>query len=307
MWGQGLIAMNESALPQPESTDTIKMAIVQPNVDLAVKWKPEFKDSTLKLIERLTREAATPDVELIVFPETCAPIYIDGRLPVFKHRLLLLARELDVSIYIGFLNHGYDGPNGELSIYNSSGLVTPDGRLVKYDKRHLLPFGEQLPLSWKYRWLRKINFGQSNFFPGTPTPPLEVSGASFSFTPLICFESVVPYLCREGVEQGAGILVNITNDGWFGDTPGPFQHAQMSILRAVEFRRYLVRSANSGVSMIVDPTGRVLSSLGLYVQGILTADITPLDDRTFYSRFGDWPLFILSILLIGVAALIPRR
>ena len=305
MWGQGYIAMSESALPQPEGTDTIKIAIIQPNVDLEVKWKPEFKDSTLKLIERLTREAATLDVELIVFPETCAPVYIDGRLPVFKHTLLTLARELDVSIYIGFLNHDYDGPNGELNIYNSSGLVTPDGWLVKYDKRHLLPFGEQLPLSWKYRWLRKINFGQSNFFPGSPKPPLEVSGTSF--TPLICFESVVPYLCREGVEQGAGILVNITNDGWFGDTPGPFQHAQMSILRAVEFRRYLVRSANSGVSMVVDPAGRVLSSLGLYVQGILTADIVPLDGQTFYSRFGDWPVFILSILLIAAAALVPRR
>jgi len=304
MWGLGRVAM-DGATPAAAGESTIKTAIVQPNVDLKVKWKPEFKDSTLKLIERLTREAAAMDADLIVFPETSAPVYIDGRIKNFKRKLTSLAVELDTPIFIGFLNHRFDGPDNQLNIYNSSGLFTPDGRLEKYDKNHLLPFGEQLPLSWKYRWLRGVNFGQSNFMPGPPRPPLEAAGTKI--TPLICFESVFPYLCREGVEQGAGLLVNITNDGWFGDTPGPFQHAQMSILRAVEFRRYLVRSANTGVSMVVDPAGRVIHSMGLFQEGIIGADVTLLDGKTLYCRYRDWPVFLLSLLLVGTAAILARR
>jgi apolipoprotein N-acyltransferase len=302
MWAQGRSAMTNVDI---RSDETVRAAIVQPNVDLKVKWKPEFKDSTLNLIERLTREAATLDADLIIFPETSAPVYIDGRIQTFKSRLISLSKELGVSVFTGFLNHRYDGPDGELNIFNSSGLFTPDGRLQKYDKNHLLPFGEQLPLSWKFRWVRKINFGQSNFIPGPASPPLETSG--IKYTPLICFESVFPYLCRKGVEQGSELFVNITNDGWFGDTPGPFQHAQMAILRAVEFRRYLLRSANSGISMVVDPVGRVVMSLGLYQQGIIAIDVVPLTERTFYSRYRDWPMFLLCVLLVAVAALASRR
>jgi apolipoprotein N-acyltransferase len=284
--------------PADRAGDVVKTAIVQPNVDLTVKWKPEFKDSTFNLIERLTREASALGAPLIVFPETCAPVYIDGRLPAFKARMISLSRELGVYVFVGFLNHRYT-PEGHLDIYNSSGLFAPDGSLEKYNKNHLLPFGEQFPLSWKFRWLREINLGQSNFMPGPKRPPIEAAG--LEFTPLICFESVFPYLCREGVEQGSQLLVNITNDGWFGDTPGAIQHAQMCILRAVEFRRYLVRSANSGVSMVVDPAGRVLSSLGLYEQGILTYQVLPLDGMTFYARHGDWPVFAWCVLLIALA------
>jgi len=301
MWGQGRVAIDGvDRLPEP----TVRTAIVQPNVDLMVKWKPEFKDSTLSLIERLTHEAAATGAELIIFPETSAPVYIDGRIQTFKRSLIAMAQDLGVSIYIGCLDHRYDGSNAELNIYNSSALFTPDGSLEKYDKRHLLPFGEQLPLSWKYRWLRKINFGQSNFYPGPPKPPLKTPG--ISFTSLICFESVFAYLCREGVESGSQLLVNITNDGWFGDTPGPFQHAQMSILRAVEFRRYLVRSANTGVSMLVDPAGRVIASIGLNRPGMLVGEVTPLDGRTFYSKHGDLPVILFTIVLL-IAGLVYVR
>jgi apolipoprotein N-acyltransferase len=297
MWGLGAreVARWDSVT---QGTSPVKTAIVQPNVDLSVKWKPEFKDSTFSLIERLTREASALGASLIVFPETCAPVYIDGRIQTFKHRMLSLSKELDVYVFLGFLNHRYT-PDGHLDIYNSSGLFAPDGTLEKYNKNHLLPFGEQLPLSWKFRRLRGINFGQSNFMPGPARPPIEAAG--LKFTPLICFESVFPYLCRRGVQKGSQLLVNITNDGWFGDTPGATQHAQMCILRAVEFRRYLVRSANSGVSMVIDPAGRVVTSLGLYERGILTYNIDPLDDETFYSRYGDWPVFIWCVMLVSVA------
>jgi apolipoprotein N-acyltransferase len=287
-----------------DSSKTIKVAVVQPNVDLAVKWKPEFRDSTFDLIEKYAREAAGLGAELIVFPETSAPVYIDGKDPKYKQRLLTLAQNLGVPIYIGFLDHRFDGPEGALNIFNSSGLFDPRGGLDKYDKNHLLPFSEQLPLSTHFRWLRKIPFGQANFQPGPKRRPLSVDGGTF--TPLICFESVLGYLCRRGVKDGANLFVNITNDGWFGNTPGPVQHAQMCLLRTVECRRYLIRCANSGVSMIVDPAGRVITGLGLYQQGIFALDVALLEGVTFYSRYGDLPLVLLSLLVVIVAAAVVR-
>jgi apolipoprotein N-acyltransferase len=302
MWGQGTVAINRIDRTLDPS---VPVAVVQPNVDLKVKWKPEFKDSTLSLIEQLTRGAAASGADLVIFPETSAPVYIDGRNKKFKHSLIAMARDLGVSIYTGCLDHRFDGPDNELNIYNSSALFRPDSTMDKYDKNHLLPFGEQLPLSWKYRWLRKINLGQSNFNPGPARAPMETP--VISFTPLICFESVFAYLCARGVNDGSQLLVNITNDGWFGDTPGPFQHAQMCVLRAVEFRRYLVRSANTGVSMIVDPAGRIVSSIGLNQPGMLTGRVQPLEGQTFYARYRDVPILLLSVILLIAGGVLARR
>ena len=114
------------------------------------------------------------------------------------------------------------------------------------------------------------------------------------------------YLCSDGVSGGSELLVNITNDGWFGDTPGPFQHAQMSIMRAIEFRRYLLRSANTGVSMVVSPTGEIISRIGLFEEGILVSDVAALSGSTFYARHGDLPWLIVCALLVGVAAVLGR-
>ncbi len=283
---------------------SLRVAIAQPNIDLAIKWKPEFRDSAFNQIERQSVESAERGARLVIFPETCAPVYLESA-PAYKKRLQGIAERLDMAIYLGFLDYRYDGPHQTLNIYNSSGVFRPDGSIEKYDKRHLLPFGEALPLARRYRALRKIDFGQANFEPGPRRAPLEAAGTRF--TPLICFESVFADLCREGVDEGAEFFVNITNDGWFGDTPGPYQHAQMSIVRAVEFRRYLVRSANSGVSMVVAPTGRITQRLGLDRGGILIADIALLSGRTFYDRHGDLPLAWVSVALLIVAGLLARR
>ena len=272
----------------------LRVAIVQPNVDLTVKWKPEFRDSTLRLIERLAGEAAEEGADLIIFPETSAPVYIEAN-KLYKPTLSIAAHTLGIPIFIGFLDHRYDGPDHKVNIYNSSGVFVPDGSIHKYDKNHLLPFGEALPGSKRFRWLRRVDFGQANFQPGPAREPLPTGPAKI--TPLICFESVFPELCASGVADGSELLVNITNDGWFGDTPGPFQHAQMSILRAVEFRRYLVRAANTGVSMIVSPTGEVIARLGLDEEGIIMREIAALDGRTFYSRNGDRTMIIAAVLL----------
>jgi apolipoprotein N-acyltransferase len=301
MWLHGEWQLNRT---QALEGRKLRVALAQPNIDLALKWKPEFKDSTFLLIEKQVAQAREAGAEIVIFPETAAPVYIENS-PVNKMRLIELARGLETPFYIGFLDHRFDGPDRAINIYNSSGLFRADGSLEKYDKRHLLPFGEALPLGSRYRWIRKIEFGQANFQPGPKRAPLTIEGVSF--TPLICFESVFPDLCRDGVREGSELFVNITNDGWFGDTPGPYQHAQMAIVRAVEFRRWLVRSANSGVSMAVMPTGEVVASISLYKEGVLTLDVTLLSKQTFYARHGDLVLVLAALVLLGLATVLARR
>jgi apolipoprotein N-acyltransferase len=284
--------------------DTVRVAIAQPNIDLAIKWKPEFRDSSFAQIYRQTGIADLQGAQLVVFPETCAPMFIE-RSPAHRGELFRAATSLDLPIYVGFLDHSYDGPQKSLNIFNSSGLFRPDGQLEKYSKRHLLPFGEALPLASRFRWISKIEFGQANFHPGPYREPLDAG--SVRFTPLICFESVFPELCRDGVRSGTELFVNITNDGWFGNTPGPYQHAQMCIARAVEFRRFLVRSANSGVSMVVTPTGEISHTIPLNATGVLAVDVLKLSGLTYYARHGDSPLLIACGLLVVAAFFISRR
>ncbi len=168
----------------------------------------------------------------------------------------------------------------------------------------MLPFGEAIPLAWKFRGLKKINFGQANFDPGKPTKP--ITSPVGKLAPLICFESIFPELSRKAVAQGADVLVNITNDGWFGDSPGPSQHADMAIYRAVENGRYLLRSANTGVSMIVDPMGRVLASLGIDEEGILVQTIREVEGQTPYTRSGDTWVIVTAVLLTVAGMVIGR-
>jgi apolipoprotein N-acyltransferase len=289
--GRQAIARYDGTVPKKE----FKVALVQPNVDLALKWKPEFSDSTFRLIERLARHAAALEPGLIVFPETSAPVFLRHNL---MRRAFLdeLVGELGVGLFIGFLDGRHDGPDGEFNVYNSSGLLSPEGGLVLYDKMHLLPFGEAIPFAWRFRSFRSLDFGQANFQRGPPADPIPSPVGKLG--PLICFESIFPGLSRRFTALGADVLVNITNDGWFGDTPGPKQHNEMAILRAVENRRFLIRSANTGITMVVDPAGRVTRMLGFEQEGILVEKIHHVDRQAFYTRHGDAPLMAASLLVI---------
>jgi apolipoprotein N-acyltransferase len=170
---------------------------------------------------------------------------------------------------------------------------------------HLLPFGEAIPFAWKFRGLRSMDFGQANFQPGPDAEPIPSPIGNLG--PLICFESIFSDLSRRLAARGADVFVNITNDGWFGDTPGPYQHNDMAILRTVENRRFLVRSANTGITMVVDPVGRVTRTLGLEREGILVETIHTVDSSTVYTRHGDAPLLAASLLFIVLGVLVAWR
>jgi apolipoprotein N-acyltransferase len=173
----------------------------------------------------------------------------------------------------------------------------------KYDKMHLVPFGEYVPLSWLLFFVHKMAAGIGDFSAGEAFTVFETPKGRFGV--LICFETIFPDQVRRYVLAGADFLVNITNDAWFGDSGAPYQHLSMAALRAVENGVYLVRAANTGISALVAPSGQILEQSDLFVEAVLSATVTPRSAGTFYTRRGD--LFAWGSVLITLFLLASRR
>lgn len=266
-----------------------RVAVVQPNVDLAFKWNPEHRDSILTQVESLTKASAGDGAVLVIFPETAVPVSISHSTP-YRRWLKKIAAESKVDLFIGYINHIQDG--GQWRAFNACGLIDRSGNITaEYHKINLLPLGERIPFSQYIPALEKIDFGQANFRKGTTQTVFDSSAGKFGA--LICFESTFSDYARRYVREGAEFLVNVTNDGWFGSARGPLQHAETAVLRAVENGVTLVRSANTGVSMAVDPAGRVSQSIGLNKEGVLMVPVKLIDNLTFYCRYGQLSFFVM--------------
>jgi apolipoprotein N-acyltransferase len=293
---------------RPLPARSIRVAVVQPNIEAKKKWSPEFKDLSFDVLERLTLEAGAEKPDLVIWPETAAPSYL-LREPAYMERVVQVAKEVDAPILTGCPDIEYrPGPHGPFRTYNSVLLVTPEGLPpAKYDKIHLVPFGEMIPFESAFPILRRVDFGEADFEPGSERTVFSIPAARFST--LICFEAIFPRLVRQFTDRGAELLVNVTNDVWYGRTSMPFQHASMAVMRSIENRRSLVRSANSGVSLMADPYGRVVARLGIFESGVLVHDLPVISATTFYTRRGDlfpWAALILSALLLVGPAVLPR-
>jgi apolipoprotein N-acyltransferase len=282
------------------------VAIVQPDVDLAIKWKPAYRDAIFAQIEELTNKAAAMGAELVVFPETAAPVSMSHS-KMYRKWMTEIAVNAGVDVYIGYVRHIQE--NGKWRSFNSSGLFTRDGRLAQqYDKINLLQFGERIPFSGIFPFLERMDFGQANFKRGDKRTLFESRAGWFGS--LICFESTFSGYSREYVREGADFLVNITNDGWFGGARGPMQHSESAIQRAIENGVTVARSANTGISMLIDPAGRVVESIGLDEEGMLLVPVYKLSSHTPYTRFGQWiflGMVVWNLALAGVQAVAASR
>lgn len=306
--GAGAGGASAAAVPE---RPPLRVAAIQANVSLADKWDDAKLDSTTIPYDRLSRQAAVAGAELAVWAETAVPNYL-----IFEEELLSwvrhLALETKLFLFVGY-PHARLMPGAQEPLrFNGAGLFGPDGRLHDfYAKAHLLPFGERMPFQALLPFLGKVDVGQAEWSEGAPPAPVVVATAhgEYRFAPLICFESIFPGLARQAVRRGARMLVNITNDGWFGQTAGPRQHAEMARLRAAECGVPLVRCANNGISFVVDERGRPLAWAGLQERAVVMADVTPGRGGTPFVRFGAWPL--AAILLLWAAGAIvlarPRR
>ena len=290
---------------------SVQVAVIQPSVAQSLKWDPARHAEILALYERLTREAAQSRPALILWPETAATIFLRGDAPLLA-RLTRLAGDLDTAILVGSIDRrsrirGRAGPGFEF--LNSAFLLTGQGITGKYDKIQLVPFGEYVPLSGVIGFVRSWAEFISEMGAGETATVFEIPGARFGT--VICYEVIFPGLFRRFVAGGADFMANITNDAWFGETSGPWQHLSALPLRAVEHRVAIARAANTGVSAFVDPSGRIGPWLPLLERGALARRVPLRAGQTLYTRYGDWFAHgCLALAAVGAAGAwlrTPRR
>ncbi|HYR44017.1 MAG TPA: apolipoprotein N-acyltransferase [Terriglobia bacterium] len=260
------------------SRDPIAVRLVQTNISLDQSWKkPESEQLLDELAKLSTRDASRP--KLVVWPETPAPFYLNEDAN-FRSRMQDIARKLGAYFLVGYIDAVGEGPS------NSAGLLDPMGNQVsRYDKMHLVPFGEYIPFKHLLFFAESLTRQVGEFLPGNDYTISSLDGHRMSTA--ICYESIFPDLVRRFVKRGSKLLVVITNDGWFGESSAPYQHLRMGVVRAVENRRYMVRTANTGISAIIDPYGRIEASTPIGVRTILDGTVHFRSDRTFYTEYGD--------------------
>ncbi|MDP2807119.1 MAG: apolipoprotein N-acyltransferase, partial [bacterium] len=284
-----------------QKSPRMNTALIQGNIQQGMRWDKEFQRFNFDEYKRLTLDASAQKVGLVVWPETALPFYLRFQ-PQYGNEMRQLSDQTNSLILTGVPDMAVDDSQKEL-YFNAAFLFAPgQGLLGSYAKSQLVPFGERFPLKDNIPFLKNVNFGEGEWTAGSDTIVFETPGATLSC--LICFESIFPEISRHQVNKGSKLLVNITNDGWFGRSGAAMQHAQMAVLRAVEHRRAVARCANSGISMFILPTGKVVQPTPLYQQTVTVESLPLLSIRTFYSRYGDVFLYVL-ILIIAIGALIP--
>ena len=260
----------------------VTVAVIQPSIEQTIKWDPVHHREVMAIHEQLTREAAGSHPALIVWPETAAAIFLRADRELLA-RLTALSATLETPLLVGSIDREETTREKYL---NSAFLLTGQGIRAKYDKIHLVPFGEYVPLGWLIGFVRSWAEFISDFAAGRTETIFPLPGASFGT--VICYEVIFPELFRGFVVGGAGFMVNITNDAWFGRTSGPWQHLGVLPLRAVEHRVAIARAANTGVSTFVEPSGRVSGLLPLFERGLLHHRVVLRARTTLYTRLGDW-------------------
>jgi apolipoprotein N-acyltransferase len=281
---------------EPEAAPTVPIAVVQGNIPQAVKWDAAFKAETLRVYGELTR-AAAPGSRLVVWPEAAMPAYVRFE-PGAMRWLTDLAANVRVPLLVGVPDAEPEGRT--IHYLNSAFLVDSAGVRARYDKMHLVPFGEYVPLKRLLFFVEAIAAEIGDFTPGRQVAILPLEGTPFGT--VICYEVIFPGLFRRFVAEGASFMANITNDAWFGDSGGPLQHLEMVPLRAVENRIAIVRAANTGVSAFVLPSGAIQTTLPLGARGTLRAEVPLKRGQTFYARFGD--VFAYACAALSGAALL---
>ncbi|MBU0469491.1 MAG: apolipoprotein N-acyltransferase [Candidatus Omnitrophica bacterium] len=314
------IGFGNSVLRRQDVQKKISVGIIQGNIDQELKWfEPAWEDILEKHV-LLTKLVAKENPHLIVWPETSFPGFLILKDEQYQYspngvsfenneqfysRIKQLAVDIGIPILFGVVSE----ENGKF--YNSAVLLSKEGKLIgKYNKLHLVPFGEYIPLRVIFPFLASIvpieDFTSGNKFTVFSLPAKNNTEVLAKFSPLICFEDTVARLARRFIGEGAEFFVNITNDGWFKDTKAPFMHMQSSVFRSIENRKYLVRCTNTGVSNFIDDKGKILDVIkddkgkSSYVTGVVVEDIYLNSKKTLYSKYGDlFAIFCIVFVLLG--------
>lgn len=281
--------------------ETLQTAVIQGNIPQGLKWRPENQVSTVKIYRNLSLQARQAGAsDLIIWPEAAMPFYFQDGGPLVKS-VTRLPLQSGASLLFGSPAYLRD-PSG-LRYLNSAFLLSPTAQVLgRSDKVHLVPFGEYVPLGKFLPFVNKLVTGIGDFSSGEINPlPMQSHQAGV----LICYEVIFPELAREYVRKGSDLLVNITNDAWFGESSAPWQHLAMARFRAIENRVWLARAANTGVSAFIAPSGRIVAQTGLFETAFLTEEIGLGARPGLYSHMGD--LIPGAFLLISLLWLLQTR
>lgn len=301
--GYGFYKLNSSLTTH--SSSPIRVSVIQGNILQELKWQAHSQEFILNKHIELSKEASLDNPDLIIWPEAATPGFLFNWQDrwIFQN-LFNLAKELKTNLLVGSVvkdNSGY---------FNSALLIDREGKIIqRYDKLHLVPFGEYIPLKKILGFLETV-VPMGDFVPGREYTIFSLDTKT-KFSVLICFEDLFPELSRRFVKKGAYLLVNITNDAWYKKTSAASQHFQASVFRAVENRVFLVRSANTGVSGFIRPDGQIISLVqdaggaDIFIDGHRTEEFAIIKrGLTFYTAYGD--IFVLACLILIIYGIIIR-
>ncbi len=261
---------------------TLQTVLVQGNIDQSVKWDPTYQWGTIDIYKRMSLRPQDASAQLVIWPESAVPFFFQEP-GVLSDQVRQVAAGRGTWLLFG--SPAYEDINRQRHYLNSAFLLSPAGEeLGRSDKVHLVPFGEYVPLKTFLPFIDKLVVGIGDFSPGTISP-LPMNGQKIGV--LVCFEGIFPELAREYVRRGSDLLVNVTNDAWFGRSSAPYQHLAMARFRAVENRVWLARAANTGISALIAPSGRITAQTALFERTALSGAVGLGAQPTIYNRFGD--------------------
>ena len=270
----------------------ITAQIIQGNISSYEKWEFSGTQFSFDVYKSLTDENRDENIDICVFPETAIPTSIRKNSELYC-QLLALAEENGVTLFTGIIYN--DGNSDESKRYNAIMAFDKNYDFIQpYGKRHLVPFGEYLPfeniITAVFPFVSNISLFDAVLTPGESSEIIKVNGVNYGG--LVCFDSIFPELARKSVKDGADILIIATNDSWFWDSPAIYQHNAQAVLRAVENNRYVVRSANTGVSSFISPIGEILQQSNVLQREVLTGEIQIVKNKTIYTICGDIILYL---------------
>jgi apolipoprotein N-acyltransferase len=279
------------------SHERVSLGLVQSN--MGIYQKRSQPQEGLRRHQEQSLQLEAQGADLIIWPESGYYYPIPSTETNVQQRV---RGALKTPLLFGGIQ--YDLQSGERRVHNTAFLTDAEGTITAtYNKTYLLAFGEYLPLGDWFPWLYKLSPNTSHFYPGTHTHPVELKGVRYGV--LICYEDILPRFVQKVMQENPHVLVNMTNDAWFGDSREPTIHLALAIFRSIEQRRYLVRATNTGVSAIISPTGEITRQSGTFERASLLGSVVPLQEKTFYSRWGDWVGYLSLLALVGM--LIARR
>jgi len=267
--------------PKADFNSTIDIALIQPNIHLSQKWKPGAVHQNIESLLTLSKPAIEKSVDVVIWPESATPSYI---LQGNQSNLKWIQSKIGDTKLLSGIPY-YKGNKENREYFNSVVLVSSDSVSNIYNKIILVPMAEHIPLSGYFPSLKKLNFGQANFTNGDEFSLFNIQ--NIPFAAMICFESTFPSLTTNFVRRGAQVLVYVVNDGWYEYPPEPQQHAKQAIYRAIENRRPVLRCTNTGISMVISPSGNITKELPLNQSGVISAAVIPNNELTFYTKHGD--------------------